>query len=110
MANKVEKLVIKAEDKPEIKAHKSDVINALITWHDRPDKKDFDTDGKEIIFNYNDYEETIKIALDSLLRNNEINSTQAQDIISYLSDDKARIKGDIDLSKGSAGIKTEKLG
>lgn len=110
MAKKVDKFVDKPQDKPDVKACKNDIINALITWHDRPDKKDIDSDGKEIIFNYFDYEETVKFALHTLLLNNDITQTQAQEIISYLSDDKSKIKGDIDLSKGTIGINTEKLG
>lgn len=105
MAKKVDKFVINAQDKPEVKAHKNDIINALITWHDKPDKKD--NDGN--LFNYADYEETIKIALQTLLLSGDINQTQVQEIIAYLSDDKFKLKGDINLLQGTKGIVTEDL-
>jgi hypothetical protein len=99
VVEKVSPLSVKGGDDDKIKSCKTDVINSQMSWHDAKDKED--ADGN--VYDFTVYSETLKIALDSLLKVGEIDLTSANKTVLYLSDGRYEIKS-IDASLGTEGI------
>lgn len=84
---KFNKLIEKEDDADEVKSHKHDIINALIDWHDKADKKDVNGN----VYDFKIYTQTIQIGINTLLNRQAITEQEAKDIVAYLSDGEKEI-------------------
>lgn len=90
---KVSKLKVDALDPPDVKAKKNDILNSLIDWHDKVDKKDANNN----VYAFDIYKDNITEAIYSLINQGQMIVQDAMDLVTYLSD--GVYKATIDMTK-----------